>query len=132
MTDAQFRKLLQRLLVLTVAAIISMASVSPVSAKVGEWTGDDLLKYCVSNDPNNSPKTRDENDLIVYCYGYVEGTIVSALIFDGKLFCLPKGLTPADMLMTTVNFFLAHPEQKRYTAASSMFAAARERWPCPR
>ena len=118
-----------RSVVLSIAAALWFMSI-PVDAKVGEFTGDDYLRHCVGPDPNWKPKNRDEQDMAVYCAGYVEGAITLIVVMDGRGYCLPKGTTPQDVMKATFSFLRNHPDQKQYLLGGAMFAAAMLNWPC--
>jgi hypothetical protein len=99
-------------------------------AKVGEFTGDDYLRQCTSADPNWRPQSNSEQEMAVYCVGYVEASITLILLMDGRTYCLPTGATPQDVIKTTVAFMQAHPDQKQYLFASVIMGAVLDRWHC--
>ena len=104
---------------------------SAAMAKAGEWTGNDLIRFCTSDKPNAKAKDRDEEDRVTYCAGYWEATVTSIYMFDGRWACVPPKTTPADLLFATVEWLRRHPDQKQYLAASDAFAAVHAKWPCP-
>jgi hypothetical protein len=111
--------------------LLALALLAAGSSAYGEGlTGEDFLNLCVSTDPTSRPKNRDENDQIIRCLGYFEGTVTSMIILNGTGFCLPHNVHPADVLMSTVNWLHTHPDQTKYLAASDVIAAAQEKWPC--
>jgi Rap1a immunity proteins len=115
------------------AALISallMTLDGRTDAKVGEFTGDDYLRQCSSTDPNWKPKSNSEQEMAVYCIGYIDAAVTFIVLMDGQGYCLPTGATPQDVLRTTVTFMQAHPEQKSYLFGSVMMAAMLDRWPC--
>src|SRR5262245_42097825 len=64
-----------------------------VGAKVGEFTGDDYLRYCTSTNPNWTPQNKTEQEMAVYCLGYVEAAVTLIVLMDGQSFCLPTAGT---------------------------------------
>jgi Rap1a immunity proteins len=102
--------------------LLPMAETS--DAKVGQFTGDDYLRQCTSTNPNWTPQNKDEQEMAVYCVGYIEASITLIVAMDGRTYCLPVGATPQDVLKATVAFLQANPEQKQ-----NLFAIVR-RWPC--
>ena len=101
-----------------------------VDAKVGEFTGDNYLNECTTNDPNWKPRNSDEHDRAVYCIGYIDAAITLIVLSNGQSYCLPTGATPQDVLKATVAFMQSHPDQKQYLFASVMVAAVLAQWPC--
>jgi hypothetical protein len=114
---------------LLLAVALFQAPIS-VGAKVGELTGDDYLRHCTTTKPELPPKNTEEQEMAVYCVGYIEGAVTVLIALDGKSFCMPQNATPQDVLRATFTFMLAHPDQKQYLFASVMLAAARDQWPC--
>jgi Rap1a immunity proteins len=117
-----------RLWFLTIALCLLM----PISAeaKVGEFTGEDYLRQCTTTKPDQPPGNTEEQEMAVYCVGYIEGAITVLVALDGRLFCMPQNATPQDVLKATFAFMQAHPDQKQYLLASVMMAAAIDQWPC--
>jgi hypothetical protein len=101
-----------------------------VGAKVGEFTGEDFSRQCTTTKPDQSPKNTEEQEMAVYCVGYIEGAITVINALDGRSFCMPQNVTPQDVLKTTFTFMQAHPDQKQYLFASVMLAAVLDQWPC--
>lgn len=101
-----------------------------VDAKVGQLTGDDYLRQCTTTDPNWKPQNNAEQEVAVYCIGYIEAAVTIIVLMDGQSFCLPAGARPQDVLKATVAFMQAHPDQKQYLLASVMVAAVQAQWPC--
>ena len=123
--------------VLTASCYSILTAISPVTHAAdltyppGDLTGDDLLKFCVTRDPMaKPPANRDESDQIIRCLGYFEGTVTTMLALNGAGFCLPENVRPADILVNSVNWLEAHPDQKHYLAASDIVAATQAKWPC--
>jgi hypothetical protein len=114
-----------------VVAIVGLfAVVSPTSAKIGEFTGDDFFQYCLTDNPDNQTLDRHARDMILYCSGYMEGSITTILALNGKLACLPDDSTPQDIYGVAAAFMQKHPDQKQYLLGSVIIAAVRARWPC--
>jgi Rap1a immunity proteins len=81
------------------------------------------LRQCTSDDPNWKPQNHTEQEMAVYCWGYVEAAVTLIVLMDGYSFCLPTGATQQDVLKATFAFMQAHPEQKQYLFASTMMTA---------
>jgi hypothetical protein len=111
------------------AVALWLAPIS-VGAKVGEFTGDDYLRHCATTDPSWTPKNKTEQEMAVYCVGYIEAAVTLIVLMDGQSFCLPSGATPQDVLKATVAFMQTRPDQKQYLFASTMVAAVQTQWPC--
>jgi Rap1a immunity proteins len=115
---------------LGVAALaLGLASLT-ADAKVGEFTGEDYLRQCTTSNPDWKPQNNAEQEMAVYCVGYIEAAVAMIVLMDGKSFCLPTRATPQDVLKATVAFMQAHPDQKQYLLASVMVAAVQAQWPC--
>jgi Rap1a immunity proteins len=121
------------LLILRLAATAAVALwLTPISfgAKVGEFTGEDYLRQCTSANPSWKPQTKTEQEMAVFCFGYIEAAVTIIVLMDGRSYCLPMGTTPQDVLKATVAFMQAHPEQQQHQLASVMVAAVQTQWPC--
>jgi hypothetical protein len=105
-------------------------SATSVGARVGEFTGDDFLNRCTTTKPDQSPKNTEEQEMAVYCVGYIEGAVAAIVALDGQSYCLPSNATPQDMLKATITFMQSHPDQKQNLFASVILAAAVDQWPC--
>jgi Rap1a immunity proteins len=103
---------------------------SGVDAKVGQFTGDDYLSQCATSNPKWKPQNNSEQNMAVFCAGYIEAAVTLIVLMDGQSFCLPIGATPQDVLKATFAFMQAHPDQKQYLFASLMVAAVQAQWPC--
>jgi hypothetical protein len=109
---------------------VAFLAVTPniVFAKAGSFTGDDWFKYCLSDQPSGPPPAdRYEQDMVVYCAGYIEASVTMITALDA---CIPDTATPADVILATVNWFRKHPDQKPFLLAGSIATAVREKWPC--
>jgi hypothetical protein len=111
---------------------VVLCLLAPISAgaKVGEFTGEDFSRHCTTTKPDQPPKTTEEQEMAVYCVGYIEGAITVIVALDGQAFCIPHNTTPQDVLKRTFTFMQAHPDQKQYLFASVMLAAVLDQWPC--
>jgi Rap1a immunity proteins len=122
----------RRLDALFVMIALTLTPIS-VDAKIGEFTGDDYFRECTTTNPEQRPKSADEQDMAVFCIGYTVGAFTTMIAMNGSNFCIPVDTTtPQDILKATVSFMQAHPEQKQYLLASVMLAAVIDRWPCQR
>lgn len=101
-----------------------------VDAKVGQFTGDDYVRGCTTSDPDWKPQNTTEEEMTVYCAGYVEAAVTLIVLMDGQSFCLPMGATPQDVVEATIAFMQTDPFQKQYLLANVMVAAVRAKWPC--
>jgi hypothetical protein len=128
--DRPMPRMLLRLIPMFVAAMLWLNS-APVAAKFGEFTGDDYFQHCTSTDPNWKPQSKSEQEMTMYCWGYIDAAITLIILMDGRSFCLPTGSTPQDVLKATIAFLQAHSDQKQYLLASSIVAAVQAQWPCP-
>ena len=99
-------------------------------AKGGEWTGDDLVKYCTSDKPNARAKDKDEEDRVTYCLGYLEAMLTTIYLLNGKVACIPEETKKGTIVVAIVSWLKKHPDQGQYLAAGSGFLATREKWPC--
>src|ERR1700682_1157219 len=93
---------------LVAVALWLLAPIS-VGAKVGEFTGEDFFRHATTRKPDLPPKNTEEQEMAVYCVGYIEGAITVITALDGRSFCIPHNATPQDVLKTTVTFMQAHP-----------------------
>jgi Rap1a immunity proteins len=109
---------------------VGIGAMIPMEGQAETLTGNDFLKLCVTSDPNSKPKDQDENDEIIRCLAYFEGTVTTMLALNGAGFCIPGTVRPTDIMMNTINWLNAHPDQKKYAAASVVVAGAQEKWPC--
>jgi Ssp1 endopeptidase immunity protein Rap1a len=117
-----------RLLRATLTASLMLLPMAETSyAKVGQFTGDDYLRHCTSN---WTPQNKDEQEMAIYCVGFIEATITLIVAMDGRTYCLPVGATPQDVLKATVAFLQANPEQKQNLFAIVMMMAVQDHWPC--
>jgi hypothetical protein len=100
------------------------------SAKVGTFDGNDFLQYCVTTKPDKPAESRDEQDRVTYCAGYMEGSVTIIAANSGRVACIPKDTTPLDIYKATADFLDKHPDQKQHLLASVVFAAVSQKWPC--
>ncbi len=107
-----------------------MIGITKAEAKAGEFTAGDWIKYCTAPNPSDPGKDRYEQDMVVYCNGYFEATVTTLVLFDKRLFCLPKEVTPLHMMRVTFEWLKKHEDQKKYLAAGVIAAAVAEKWPC--
>jgi Rap1a immunity proteins len=114
----------------TLTSLLLLVAAGTSDAKVGEFTGDDYLHQCTSADPHWTPQNNSEQEMAVFCVGYIEGAITLIISMDRREYCLPTGATPQDVIKTTFAFLQAHPDQKQHLFASVMLAAVLDRWPC--
>lgn len=114
---------------LLIATLCLLASVS-TSAKVGKFSGEDFLRQCTTNKPDQPPENKEEQEMAVYCVGYIEGAITVILAQDGQSFCIPQNTTPADLIRATFTFMQDHPDQQQNLFGSVILAAVLDRWPC--
>lgn len=121
-------RLLPAVLMAWLMLVLPIAGTS--DAKVGQFTGDDYLRQCTSTDPNWTPQSKDEQEMAVYCVGYLEASITLIAAMDGRSFCLPVGATPQDVLKATIAFLQAKPDQKQNLFAVVMMKAVQDHWPC--
>ncbi len=120
-----------RLLRATLTASLMLLQMAETSdAKVGQFTGDDYIRQCTSTNPNWTPQNKDEQEMAVYCVGYIEASITLIVAMDGRSYCLPVSTTPQDVLKATVAFLQANPEQKQNLFAVMMMMAVQDHWPC--
>jgi hypothetical protein len=124
--------MMRKLVRATVVGVLLLTTGGGTFAKVGELTGGDYLSQCTSTDRNWKPQTSSEQEMAVYCVGYIEGAITLIHLMDGQAYCLPTGATPQDVIKATVAFMQAHPEQKSHLFASVIMAAVLDRWSCRR
>jgi hypothetical protein len=102
-----------------------------VGAQVGSTlTGEDYLDLCTTTNLGWQPESNVQRDVAIFCAGYIRAAITLIVSMDKQLFCLPKGMTPGEVIKTTVAFMQAHPDQKELPLANTMVAAVRDRWPC--
>jgi Ssp1 endopeptidase immunity protein Rap1a len=114
----------------TFAALLSLLPTA-VDAKVGQWNGQDFLRYCVTSDPNaTKPSDRDENDHVVYCDGYFEGALTAILLLNSTLVCPPRNARPADAFHIVVDRLRRHPEDKQALLATVIWNATLDTWRC--
>jgi hypothetical protein len=116
----------------TLALVSVVISLVPFQAhgKAGVFTGEDFLRYCVSEKPNSTPATRDENDHVIFCLGYLEGAVAMLIGVDRLKYCLPDNAAPGDIVVATVTWLKSHPDRKQNLAAASILNAVIEKWPC--
>jgi hypothetical protein len=115
---------------LLIVALCAIAPISVVVAKVGKFSGEDFLRHCTTSKPDQPPKNTEEQEMAVYCVGYIEGAITAILAQDGQSFCIPQNTTPADVIGKTFTFMQDHPEQQQDRLAGVMLAAVKDQWPC--
>jgi Rap1a immunity proteins len=107
---------------LTVAAVtaILVARTAAADAAVNFFeTGNSLLAQCQS--ANNSYDR-------AYCDGYSAGVIDTLSTL--KMICPPVGATDQQVSDIIVNYLVAHPEWRHYTAPSLAQQALLAIWPC--
>lgn len=111
--------------------IVAPSSVSS-SGKAGDFTGEDFTHYCVTTDPDAPAGDRHEQEMVVYCHGYMEAVITMVGIMNGKEVCLPENSTPKDIYGATLEYLQQHPDHKSFRLAGTVIDAAMTKWPCPK
>jgi hypothetical protein len=86
-------------------------------------TGNELLRTC-----------QDQISLnYALCLGYIEGANDLGEIWrdvDNKPECLHSGVEARQFQEIVVNYLLAHPEQRDWSAAALVYNAVRGAWGC--
>ena len=104
------------------AAAIAVAASAPVTAQTvtTRVKAGALLAVCGESRPA--------------CLTYVLGTMDSLALagFADAAYCVPKTANNDQITAATIRYLRAHPEQQEANAASSVFAALRENYPCRR
>ena len=126
------RKKVQRHAILSFVVLVSLfATGYPAQANATRFTGDDVLKYCVSSKPNQTANPGYDQDMTVYCWANFHATLATALMLVGdKQICLPKGTASTDVLFAAVNYLKSHPEDRGETASSIYVVVMKLQWPC--
>jgi hypothetical protein len=102
-----------------------------VGAQVGSpLTGEDYLHLCTTTNLGWKPEGDLQQDMAIFCAGYIRAAVTLIVSMDRQFFCLPKDMTPREVVKATVAFMQAHPDQKEFPLANTMVAAVRDRWPC--
>jgi len=90
----------------------------------------DLYRLCTTD--QSAPEYYEAE---MYCRGYVVGavdttSIYSPTIFKIRPYCVPVG-TPTEQVTRVVAAYLsAHPEERRWSAATEVFFALKNAFPC--
>jgi hypothetical protein len=104
------------------AAALAVAASAPVTAQTvtTRVKAGALLAVCGESRPA--------------CLTYVLGTMDSLALagFADGAYCVPKTANNDQITAATIRYLRAHPEQQEANAASSVFAALRENYPCRR
>jgi hypothetical protein len=89
--------------------------------------GEKLYDSCAA------PLTKPESAV---CIGYIAG-VVDALLYAQErklspmLICLPKRIGAGTIKDVIQRHLEDHPEERKYSAASTIHAKLHELWPCP-
>ena len=119
-----------KLLNVAFGAMLAATSFS-TSANAAKFTGEDVLKYCVSDRPNAPPGDRYEQDMVVACWANMLATIETAVLMgDESLICLPSGILAPDILLATVKYLKANPKQAKERASRAYVTVLAQKWPC--
>jgi hypothetical protein len=105
-------------LVATVLGVCGSASAQDFSFGVF-YSGRDLAQYC-----------QDDG----FCNGYVAGIIDAfAAASPSRMqdLCIPRGASVGQLVQIVRNYVNAHPENWHYSAASFVYVAVAEAFPCP-
>jgi len=126
-----FRRVISSILISFLCFYFFLVTIRPAySGKAGEFTGSDFLHYCVTTDPDAEAGDRYEQDMVVYCNGYMEAVVTLVLIMSGKEVCLPENATPKDIYGATLKFLRQHPEREALRLAGTALTAVMMKWPC--
>jgi Rap1a immunity proteins len=102
------------------AALLMTASGQVATAAVYE-TGNKLLEHCRGG------------DFLLYCMGYIVGVVddfeISLAVLH-KPPCLPTTVTQGQIKDVVVNYLVAHPEHRDWTAAPLVRTAVVQAWGC--
>lgn len=84
-------------------------------------SGDQLYDYCQEKNPS--------------CTSYIAGAVDTLLIMGKlaitpKIVCLPRNAAVGQVVDTAVNYLQAHPEERKFNAASTALEALAKTFPC--
>lgn len=120
----------QRRAMALIASLLGALAPVSANAKAGALTGEDFLRYCVTDDPDKPAADQYEQEMITYCSGYMEGIITALVMLPRETTCIPKGAAPADIYGATISFLRNHEDQKSELLGAVILAAARAQWGC--
>jgi hypothetical protein len=95
-----------------------------------QFSGADVLEYCVSSKKNDAAKERYAQDMVLVCWANFQATLKTAEALLGKQLCLPAATTPTDVMMNSVAWIKRHPARKEEFASILHVEAMLERWAC--
>ena len=107
-----------KLSVLVVAALWPVAAFSATDFFV---SGDQLYDFCQEKNPA--------------CTSYIAGAVDTLLIMrklaiTPKIVCLSDNAALGQVVDTAVNYLQAHPEERKFNAASTALEALAKTFPC--
>lgn len=91
---------------------------------IGYMTADQLSRRCSQSDPSGSS----------YCFAYIAAVTDTARAYEiwlsAREFCLPKGISQAEIRRAFMTYVSAYPAQSSGQAASVVVNALKQTYPC--
>jgi hypothetical protein len=113
------------------AAMLLLLGVHDAHAALLEIkTGDDFMVICKDVYEDNYGKTREEVEMIGFCFGYMEG--IRGMSRESSHYCIPNDVASKELIKTVYRFMQNHPEilsRHPYVSVTHSLASA---FPCRR
>ena len=119
--------------------VFSILLCSPAYAKSSNYvfTGKDMYESCTHAVKGLDRTGEFDQHRFGVCAGYIAGIIDSHTVLTtvellpDDLFCLPRDITPAQVIREVTRFLAENPEKQQDLAAYSVILALSNAYPCP-